>query len=127
MGYLITGSYVTGSYNFDHHGLPTLPTQAHWVPLEQLDVDGNGHPIYPTVHEFELQWSAMWIADFDALVHLCENMTSTGTVVSTLPEYHANDYQYFNYSGTILQLPKPGQYFEGYILNTTMVISNVRV
>jgi len=118
---------LTGTYKINGTYLPTQPTQGHWVPQEILDTDGNGHPIYPTVHEFELQWSALEPSDFDVLLHFCENMTATGTVVSTLPEYHANVYRSFDYTGTIVQLPKPGQYFEKYILNTTMVISNVRV
>jgi hypothetical protein len=101
------------------------PTKHRWVPQKDLDTDGDNRPTYPRVREYELAWQLMSTAEFQQVYDIWR-ATTTGTVVTELPQLGATDYQYYPYSGTTWEQPETDPYFEGYITNVKVIVRNVR-
>lgn len=103
------------------------PTEGNWTPQQALGDDGTGHPIYADVAEFEMVFNAIDVADYRQ-VQVWQESMGTGTVYAELPAYNATANDVFQvYTGTIIRMPERGKYFQGYVLNCKVVISNVRV
>jgi len=115
------------TYRINGTTLLMQPTEGNWVPQQSLGDDGSGHPIYADVTEFEMVFNAMDVVDYRQIQVLQAGM-NTGTVYAELPAYDAAANDVFEvYTGTIIRMPERGKYFQGYVLNCKVVISNVRV
>jgi hypothetical protein len=115
------------TYKYNGVALTAQPTKGNWMAPASLGDDGDGRPIYPFIFTFELVWNGIAPSDFKQLVDQWTAISVSGTVVMTLPQWGASTYTFFDYTGTIPQMPTSGEYFEGFILNAKQVISNVRV
>jgi hypothetical protein len=117
-------------YRLNGSTLSLQPTKGKWVSQKPLDVDGNGHSLYAPVFEFEMSFTLDAPSDFMQLYNMWNNM-STGTVVATLPRFDSvwlsGTYEYFDYTGTILNQPERGEYYEGHNQNVVMMVTNVRI
>lgn len=116
-----SGSYAVGNVNF------TLqPTKGNWEGRGNLGFDGNGHPIYPSVRSFEIQWDLIHPTDAKQLIDSYNTISNTGTLVFDLPEYGNANYLFKSYSGCTIQEPTFGDYFQGYLMNGKLTINRVR-
>lgn len=106
--------------------LEPQPTTGKWVLPEVLDDDGAGRPIYSAVMMFEMMWQLAAPTLFAALLGLWRDVSASGTVVAELPQYNEDAYQFYAYSGTILERPMMDPYFEGHHTNVRMLVRNVR-
>jgi hypothetical protein len=102
------------------------PESGRWDAKNDLGFDGNGHPIYPAVGEFTLSWGLVSPAEFEQMNNFYIS-SSTGTVVTDLPKWGGTPYQFYSYSGTIVQRPEVGEYFMGYMKDVKLVVSRIRV
>jgi hypothetical protein len=116
----------SGTYAINNVDLALQPSSGKWLGRTEYGVDGGAHPIYSRVRKFELKWDLISSADLQQIVGLYNIVGSTGTVVSCLPGYGATDYIFQNYSGTTLQEPEFGEYFQGYVSDVKLIILNVR-
>lgn len=117
----LSGSYATNDVNW------TLqPTTGKWVERKSYGMDGNAHPIYSQFRNFEVTWELISPSEVKQIVDFYNTVSTTGTVVSCLPEWGANEYQFKNYSGTIMMEPVVGEYFQGYITSVRLLIVNAR-
>lgn len=103
------------------------PTSGAWQDREELDIDGNGHSIYPAVREFEIRWDLLSMAEFSQVEAFYSNQGTTGTVVSELPYWISGSWMFFGYTGTVLRDPVVGEYFEQYVKDVSLLIANIRV
>lgn len=117
----LSGSYATNDVNW------TLqPTTGKWVERTSYGIDGNAHPIYSQYRNFEATWELISPSDAKQIIDFYNTVSSTGTVVSCLPEWGATEYQFKNYSGSTLREPAVGEYFQGYIMSVKLLIINIR-
>ena len=118
----------TGSYSINNTNFIDQPSTGKWLPRKSLGYDGYGHPIYPAVYDFELDWDIISPAGFQQMegFYLA---SATGTVVANLPQYGLNDYVLFPYSGCTLDEVSVDSYIaiEGYITKIKQLIHNIRV
>lgn len=117
---------LSGSYAINNTNWTLQPTTGKWVERTNYGIDGNGHPIYSQLRNFELSWDLISTDDAKQLIDFYNGISTTGTVVSCLPEWGNVNYQFRNYSGTTLQEPTVGEYFQGYIQTLKLLIINVR-
>lgn len=116
---------LTGSYAIN--AIDICPESAHWVPRPALGIDGNGHSIYPAMKDMELSWGFMSMADFNILYSAYLLVSNTGTITADLPDLSASDFRFTRYSGTIIHEPSTGEFFEGYVTDVRLLITNIRV
>lgn len=116
----------TGSFALNGANLTLQPSTFGWEDRDSLGVDGNGRPIYSSLGSFQMYWGLMSTSELKQLVDVFDTVSSTGTVVSDLPEWGHNDYYFKSYSGTIMQRPQVGEYFNSYVTDVRLVITNIR-
>lgn len=116
---------LSGSFAFNGTELTLCPTEGRWLERNVLGYDGSGHPIYPRVRSFEMTWQLLSPAEFDEIRDYFESVSNTGTVAADLPQWSAADYRYARYSGCILSEPTAGAYFNEYITEARLLITNI--
>lgn len=102
------------------------PSSHNWIPRNSLGIDGGGHPIYPSVREYELKWDLMSISEYDQLINFYNAVSSTGSVVVDLPRYNNSSYTFYSYTGCTLQEPEIGGFFEECVQDVTLLILKIR-
>jgi hypothetical protein len=117
---------TTGSYALNGTRFVLQPTEGQWDAKGMLGVDGNGHPIYSAVREFQLSWDLASPTDVKQLIDVYNANANTGTVVFDLPKWGDADYSFYSYSGCTMREPEVGTYFNGYISNVKLTIMKVR-
>ena len=116
----------TGSYAINGTNLILQPSAGSWETKDILGIDGNGHPVYPQLREFNLQWGLMSPSDFQQVQDFYNQCDNTGTVVVDLPKFGDAGYQFYSYSGCTLREPSIGEYFNGYITDVSLRVMKVR-
>ncbi len=117
---------LSGSYAFNGVDLTLQPTTGKWEERTSYGIDGGGHTVYSSLRSFELKWELISTSDAKQIIDFYNLVGNTGSVVSCLPEWGNVDYSFRNYSGTTLQDPTVGPYFQGYIESVSLLILNVR-
>lgn len=115
-------------YRLNGVDLPEQPTEAGWVDQASLGEDGNGHPIYPELYEFEMSWGVLEPGQWTRLYDFFFQAGLTGTVSATLQCYTGIVVdEAATYSGCIVRQPTRGKVFSGFILNSKVVLGGIRV
>lgn len=115
---------LSGTYAINTNDL--CPETARWIPKSPLGIDGNGHPIYSAVKEFEMTWGLISMSDFNTLYQSYVLVSNTGTITADLPEWGASDFRFRRYSGTIIHEPETGEFFTNHVSNVRLLITNIR-
>ncbi len=116
------------TYKINGTDLTLQPETGQWnAQRSSYGTDGGGHGIFPRAHTFEMKWSFMSMAEFNQLYNFYLTTSVTGTAVAMLPEYGAATYQFREYSGTVLQEPESGAFFEEYVSDVRLVINRIIV
>ena len=116
---------LSGTYAFNGTNLNQSPTTHKWVERTSYGFDGGGHPVYSAVRSFELTWNLISTDNAKQLIDFYNTVGNTGTITSCLPQWGSVDYRFKNYSGTTLQEPEMGNYFDEYIEDFRLVIMNI--
>lgn len=116
----LSGTYAVNAVDI-------CPEGAQWIERATLGTDGNGHPIYSSVKEFEFTWGFMSMSDYNALYSARQLVGSTGTVTVDLPDLSQADFRFKRYSGTVIHEPSVGQFFTDHLSDVRLLISNIRV
>jgi len=117
---------LSGTFAFNNVDLTLPPSESKWVDRQSYGVDGNAHTIYSAFRDYELKWDLESASDLKQVIDIYNQFGTTGTIVSCLPEWGANDYQFKNYSGTTINEPQVSAYFQGYTTSVTLLIVNAR-
>lgn len=115
----------SGAYAVNETRFLLQPTTAKPSARTILGIDGGGHPIYPSVREFEIHWELAHPNDVKQLIDAFDTVSNTGTITFDLPEWGADDYKFVRYSGCTMQEPTVGDYFNGYITDVRLIIMKV--
>lgn len=102
------------------------PTSGKWLPRVMLGTDGNGHPIYSALRDFQLNWNLISPSDYNQLLNFYLAVGTTGSAVANLPQYNSASYTFYSYSGCAVQEPEINEYWSEHIVNATMIISGIR-
>lgn len=116
----------TGSFALNGTNFTLQPSTFGWESRESLGVDGNGMPMYSSVGSFQIAWGLMSTSELNQLITIFDAMASTGTVVADLPQWGHSGYYFKSYSGTVMNRPTVGEYFNSYVTDVRLVISNIR-
>lgn len=116
----------SGSYAFNNVDLVLPPSEGNWKERQNYGIDGGGHTIYSSVRDFEMSWDLISVANLATIISAYNAVGNTGTVVACLPEWGNANYQFKNYSGTVLQEPTVGAYFQEHVESVKLLILNVR-
>lgn len=115
---------LSGTYAIN--AVDICPESARWNDRNILGVDGNGHPIYPSLREFEFGWGFLSMADYNVLQSARNLVGSTGTITVDLPDLSTSDFRFTRYSGTIVHEPSVGAYFVDHVSDVRLIISKIR-
>lgn len=121
----MTAGY-SGSYAINGVDLTLPPTSGRWVERPLVGIGGSGHPVYAAVREFELQFQLADPSDYNQLQLAYQALSNTGTAVVDLPKYGDAGYQFFSYTGCIVQEPYAGAYFNENQTDVRWLITNIR-
>jgi len=114
------------TYKVNGTDLILQPETGQWnAQRSSYGTDGGGHGIFPRAHTFELKWGFMSASEFSQLYSFYLTTSVTGTATVDLPEYGAATYQFRSYSGTILQEPEIGNFFEGYYSDVRLIVNKI--
>jgi len=102
------------------------PTYGQWVTQTPSGIDGNGHPIYPAIREFEIKWNLNSPSGTYQLQQFFAAITITGTAVVDLPKYAHSEYTFYSYSGCVVHQPEFGNYFAEYVSDVVLLVSKIR-
>lgn len=111
---------------FNGTGLMLAPTTAGWSPQDSLGINGYGQAIYPSLREFHMEFNLESQGEFYELINYFRQVSTTGTLVATLPAWGTNTFQYRDYSGTIVRQPEMGEYFAEEYPSAVKIILLVR-
>lgn len=107
--------------------LTAQPSSHKWIPGDLIGEDGSGRGIYAAYNQYELKWDFLTPAEFNEIYNYFLAIGQTGTVVATLPQFNATEYQFYSYSGTVLRKPEVGEYFQNYLSDVKMLIVRILV
>lgn len=116
----------TGSFALNGSNLTLQPSTFGWENRDVLGTDGNGKPIYSALGSFQMYWGLMSTSELRQLILISDSVSATGTVVADLPEWGNADYYFKSYSGAVMQRPQVGEYFNTFVTDVRLVISNLR-
>ncbi len=114
------------SYKVNGTTLLLQPTKGRWVEREKIGIDGAGHPVYPAVREFQLEWGAVDVVSFNQLYAFFSALSNTGTCVVDLPKWANSSWVFYSYTGCTLEEPMFSEFFEENYLDVTMTILGIR-
>lgn len=117
---------MTGSYGVNGVAFTLQPTVGAWQPRNTLGVDGNGHFVYQATYEFELSWGLSSQSEFYQLMQMFDTMNITGSVVVSLPQLRSATYQFYDYTGCVIQEPEFSRYFTEHPESVSLLITNIR-
>ncbi len=123
------GAVTTGTFGLNGTEFLIQPSEGHWVPRNTLAIDGAGHPIYPGVREFELDWDIIDQPTWNQLQAAYNSCGNTGTVVANLPIYGNAAFCFQPYSGCTMGEPEVAGSFltqDGYLQKVKVVLMNVK-
>lgn len=115
-----SGTYAINGVNF-----LLSPTDGRWENRDQIDFDGNGHPIYPAPRTFVLTWGLAAPSDVKQLIDTYNALGNTGTAVFDLPKWGASGYLFYSYSGCTMSEPQIGKYFNEHITDVSLQINKI--
>jgi len=115
------------TYKIDGVEFTLQPTSGRWLPRRSLGIDGNGHFIYPSVYEFEITWGIQSQAEWDQVLEdFFDAVTVTGSAVVELPEYRSPTYQFYAYTGCVIDEPQMSAYFNEHPTAVKMIVRKIR-
>lgn len=120
---------TTGTFGINGTEFIIQPSEGHWVARVPLAIDGAGHPIFPAVREFELDWDIIDTATWNQLQGFYNAVANTGTCVANLPGYGFAAFSFQSYSGCTIGEPEVAGDFitqDGYLQRVKLVIMNIR-
>lgn len=117
---------LSGTYAFNDVSFTLQPTTGKWAERTSYGVDGGKHPVYSQLRNFELTWGLISPSDAKQIIDTYNSVGNTGTVVACLPEWGATEYQFKNYSGSTMQEPTVGEYFQGFIKEVKLLLLGIR-
>lgn len=115
----------SGSYAVNGTKFLLQPSQAGWNSRENQGFDGNGHPIYPALRSYSIQWGLAHPSDVAQLISAYNAIGNTGTSVFDLPKWGYSDYYFESYSGCTMSEPQVGKYFNGWIEDVSVQIFKI--
>lgn len=114
------------TYKFNGTDLTLQPTKGRWMPKTVLGTDGNGHPIYSALREFDMTWQLISPADFNQILLIYNNAVTVNTVVVELPQFNSSSYAFYGYTGCVLHEPEIAEYFNENLMNAILIITGIR-
>lgn len=114
------------TYKINNTEFTLQPTVGKWLPREQLGIDGNGHAIYPSMYQFEIQWQLAAVSEYYQLLGFFDNLAETGTVSVDLPMLRSATGGFSTYAGCVIDEPEFGGYFNTYPQQISMMVRNIR-
>jgi len=118
---------ASGTYAINGTDLLLQPTSGRWIPTSPLGITGDGHPIYSSIHEFEINWTLTSQLDLDQIQDFRDMIWLTGTASVDLPSYRGSAYVFQTYSGCSIFEPERGVYYSDHTTDFRIVIGNIRI
>jgi hypothetical protein len=113
------------TYKINNTDLTLQPETGQWVTRDKFGIDGAGHSIVPRLRKFEIHWGFLSMSEYQQVENFYDSVSATGTVVATLPQWNASSFTFYDYSGCVLHPPEHGVFFEGFISDVRLIISNI--
>ena len=114
------------TYKINGVEITLQPTSGRWIPRRSLGIDGLGHPIYPALRSYELQWGLLSDVEYNQLQTFFDAVISTGTAVVDLPKYGDSTYAFYSYSGCTLSEPEPSRFFAEHYTDVGLIINKIQ-
>lgn len=117
---------ATGTYLVFGQTLPIEPTDGGWIPQRQLGRTGAGFETLSPVFSFEITWGLLKKSEFSELMSIYYS-TSGSFVPCSLPEFDSATYEFYGYTGCVVNKPTFGKYFVETVTNVRLLITNIDV
>lgn len=116
---------ATGTYAINGQALPLEPTEGSWISQRSLGRSGAGFEVLSPVFSFELKWGLMKKSEFNDLMQIAYAASGTYRAV-TIPDFDSDDYEFYTYSGCIVNKPTVSRYFAENVTGVTLMITHIR-
>lgn len=104
----------------------TAPSNVQWTLPKAWEIDGSGFERLEPFGSCLLTWNYMSFADYTTLRDTWDLISGTATV--KLPNVYGNLYDYIDFTGVIVDMPRPDNpYFEGNHANVKMNIRKITI
>jgi len=117
---------MSGSYKINSTEFLMQPTSGRWMPRSELGVQGDGHAVYSGVREFEMRFNLQDPSEYYQLINWFNGHQPSGTVVVDLPQFGANIYNFYSYSGCVIREPEMNEYFNENHTDVLLLVTNIR-
>jgi hypothetical protein len=111
------------TFAINNTNLITQPSDHYWMERTNLGYDGNGHPIYPTPRQYEMDWDWLEVDAFAQLEGFY--LSCTGTCQISLPCWGSATGGFATYSATLRE-PTYSKSFEGFYGSVKFIALNVK-
>lgn len=118
---------MTGTYKINGTDLLLQGTEGRWLPREVLGITGEGKPIYPSSHQFELRFNLSSQEELYQIQNLFDTLGLTGTCVVDLPTFDSQTFGFTSYSGCSIYEVERGAYFTEHTLDEVWLIDRIIV
>lgn len=105
---------------------PLQPTSYQWVDRPSKGFDGDGRPIYVAPRSFEMRWDLADVSGTYAVQQWYQEVSASGTVVVDLPKYQSADFEFYSYSGCVINEPSYGEYFNRHKTDVVLLVRGIR-
>lgn len=117
---------VQPAYVINGNSLPA-PKDHKWIEPDAKGDNGNGQRLYTPYFSYELSWDKLTQTEFQGLLTIWLGGYLSGTYNAVLPQYNGGSYGFITYSGTVLDRPMSGGYYENYVNNVKLTIRKINV
>jgi hypothetical protein len=116
------------TYKINNVALTLQPSSGAWKARDIIGTDGNGHPVYPAVRQFEMKWDLITESEYYQLQNFYDTLVITGSTTVEIPRYKpvSGVYTFDVYTGCIIHEPEASEFFEMHRLTARMLIVNIR-
>ena len=115
---------ATGSYAINGQALPLEPTEGSWISQRSLGRSGAGFDVLAPVFSFEIKWGLMKKSEFNDLMQIVYSV-SGAVVPVAIPDFDSDTYEFYAYTGCVVNKPTVSRYFTENVTGVTLMITSI--
>lgn len=118
---------VYPDFQINGNSIPN-PTESKWVLPEVRGIDGFGYKRFDPFYSYELRWDFLTQEEFYSGVwRIYQGHFLSGGARVQLPSYDNPTYGFETYSGTIMDRPEIGNYYQNHVRDVKLTIRKIRI
>lgn len=114
-------------FKINGHEIP-YPTTHRWIQPAIRGEDGYGNVRHESFWSYEIKWDFLTQEEFySGVLRIFMGHYTSGAAVAELPAHDLYGYQFQGYSGTVLDYPMTGEFYQNAVKDVTLTIKKIKV